>query len=321
VFVSFEQIAKELQLDAAEVEKQVDSARAKLLAIRAKRVWPGLDDKVLGSWNALAIRGLAKAARSLEKPEFAAAAERSLEFIRANLWRPNSKGAGLDGGGRLLATAKDGVAHLNAYLDDYAYLASALLEMLQLRWRNEDAAWLRQILDAMLAHFEDAELGGFFFTSDDHEVLIHRSKSFSDDAIPAGNGIGARALIRAGYLFGETRWLAAAERALRAAWLAMNRFPHGHVSLLEALAEYLYPPEIVIIRETASAGAWQRELGKLYAPHRLVFSIPANLEGLDASIADKKAGGASRAYVCRGSTCSAPVESLSDLIRTAQVRV
>ena len=157
VFVSFEQIAKELLLAVAEVEKHVDSARAKLLAIRNKRVWPGLDDKVLGSWNALAIRGLARASRVLGNAAFASAAERSLEFIRANLWRP-----GANGEGRLLATAKDGVAHLNAYLDDYAYLASALLEMLQLRWRNEDAAWLRQILDAMLAHFEDAELGGSF---------------------------------------------------------------------------------------------------------------------------------------------------------------
>jgi uncharacterized protein YyaL (SSP411 family) len=316
VFVSIEQIAKELSLDPAEVERQVDSARARLLAIRAKRVWPGLDDKVLTSWNALAIRGLAIAARSLEKPQFAEAAERALAFTRAHLWRP-----GLEGGGRLLATAKDGVAHLNAYLDDYAYLANALLEMLQLRWRNEDATWLRQVLDAMLEHFEDAELGGFFFTSDDHEALIHRSKSFSDDAIPAGNGIAARALIRAGYLLGETRWLEAGERTLRAAWLAINRFPHGHMSLLEALAEYLSPPEIVIIRETADCGAWQRELGKLYAPHRMVFSIPANIEGLDAALADKKAGASSRAYVCRGTTCSAPVETPADLIRTAQARL
>jgi uncharacterized protein YyaL (SSP411 family) len=173
----------------------------------------------------------------------------------------------------------------------------------------------------MLQHFEDAQHGGFFFTSDDHEALIHRSKTFSDDAIPAGNGIAARVLIRAGYLLGETRWLTAAERTLRAAWLALERFPHGHMSLLEALAEYLSPPEIVIIRETADAGAWQAELGKLYAPHRMVFTIPAALTELDAAIADKKAGGASRAYVCRGSTCSAPVESLADLIRTAQARV
>src|SRR6185503_21293605 len=128
----------------------------------------------------------------------------------------------------------------------------------------EDLEWLRAVLDAMLEHFQDAKLGGFFFTSDDHETLIHRSKSFSDDAIPAGNGIAARVLIRAGYLLGETRWLAAAERTLRAAWLAMNRFPHGHMSLLEALEEYLDAPEIVIIREhAADAGKWQRELGRL----------------------------------------------------------
>jgi uncharacterized protein YyaL (SSP411 family) len=316
VFVSVEQIAKELQLEPAAIEKHLDAARAKLLAIRSQRVWPGLDDKVLGSWNALAIRGLAIAARVLDKPEFAAAAERALEFVRTRLWR-----FGPNGGGRLLATAKDGVAHLNAYLDDYAYLANALLEMLQLRWRNEDAAWLRQILDAMLEHFEDRELGGFFFTSDDHETLIHRSKSFSDDAIPAGNGIAARALIRAGYLLGETRWLSAAERTLRAAWLALNQFPHGHVSLLEALAEYLKAPEIVIIREAQNAAGWQRELGRLYAPHRMVFSIPADLQGLDPALADKKGGADARAYVCRGSTCSAPVESLADLIRTAQARV
>src|ERR1044072_474838 len=115
----------------------------------------------------------------------------------------------------------------------------------------------------MLAHFEDAALGGFFFTSDDHETLIHRSKSFGDDAIPAGNGIAARALIRAGYLLGEPRYLEAAERTLRAAWLAMNRFPHGHMSLLAALDEYLAPPEIIVIRSQSGDQDWQHELGKL----------------------------------------------------------
>ncbi|HEX6398288.1 MAG TPA: thioredoxin domain-containing protein, partial [Steroidobacteraceae bacterium] len=282
VFVSMENLAKEFQLEPAAVERRVNAARAKLLAIRSKRVWPGLDDKILTSWNALAIRGLAIAARVLDKPAYAGAADAALDFVRHNLWRD----------GRLLATSKDGVSHLNAYLDDYAYLADALLEMLQLRWRNDDVAWLRQILDTMLAHFEDAKLGGFFFTSDDHEALIHRSKSFSDDAIPAGNGIAARALIRAGYLLGETRWLDAAERTLRAAWLPINRFPHGHVSLLGALEEYLTPPEIVVIRGDED---WQREIGRLYAPHRLVFTIPAHLEGMDPAVADKKSGAATRA--------------------------
>ena len=312
IYQPLEQIAKEQELEVAEVERRIDAARAKLLAIRSRRVWPGLDDKILTSWNALAIRGLAIAARALERADFAAAAGRALDFLRAQAWRD----------GRLLATSKDGVSHLNAYLDDYAYLANALIEMLQVRWREDDARWLREVLDAMLQHFEDRELGGFYFTSDDHETLIHRSKSFSDDAIPAGNGIAAGVLVRAGYLLGETRWLEAAERTLRAAWPAMNRYPHGHMSLLEALDEYLNPPEIVIVREhSAERGSWQRELGRLYAPRRLVFTIPADAQGLDPALTDKKAGPSTRAYVCRGSSCSPPVESLPDLVRTAQARI
>jgi len=312
IYQPLEQIAKEQELEVAEVERRIDAARDKLLAIRSRRVWPGLDDKILTSWNALAIRGLAIAARALERADFAAAAGRALDFLRAQAWRD----------GRLLATSKDGVSHLNAYLDDYAYLANALIEMLQVRWREDDVRWLREVLDAMLQHFEDRELGGFYFTSDDHETLIHRSKSFSDDAIPAGNGIAAGVLVRAGYLLGETRWLEAAERTLRAAWLAMNRYPHGHMSLLEALDEYLNPPEIVIVREhSAERGSWQRELGRLYAPRRLVFTIPADAQGLDPALTDKKAGPSTRAYVCRGSSCSPPVESLPDLVRTAQARI
>ena len=173
----------------------------------------------------------------------------------------------------------------------------------------------------MLAHFEDPELGGFFFTSDDHEALIHRSKSFSDDAMPAGNGIAARALIRAGYLLGETRYLEAAERTLRAAWLALNRFPHGHVSLLEALDEYLQPPEIVIIRErgtqaagNASSASCTRRIGWCFRFRRISTAWMRRSR-------TRRPAPTTRAYVCRGSTCSAPVESLPDLIRTAQARV
>ena len=147
VFHSLDEIAKEIAARAGRGRKScVDAARAKLLAIRGKRVWPGLDDKILTSWNALAIRGLALAARHLERPE-----SRGRRGPRARLRARQIVASD----GRLLATAKGGVAHLNAYLDDYAYLANALLEMLQVRWRNADAAWLREMLDAMLAHFED----------------------------------------------------------------------------------------------------------------------------------------------------------------------
>ena len=160
------------------VQATIDTARRKLLAVRGRRVPPARDEKILTGWNALAIRGLAIAARALEQPSLADAATRALDAVRRTLWRD----------GRLLATSRDGRAHLNAYLDDYALLADATLELLQTRWRTEDLAFVRDLLEALLAHFEDRAAGGFWFTSHDHETLIHRSKSFSDDATPNGNG-------------------------------------------------------------------------------------------------------------------------------------
>ena len=284
----------------------VDAARGKLLAVRNRRVWPGRDEKILTSWNALMIRGLASAARAFARSDLDTAATRALDFIRGTLWR----------NGRLLATYKDGRAHLNAYLDDYFYLADAVLELQQVRFRPEELAFASQLLEVALQHFADADAGGFFFTSDDHEKLIHRSKSFSDDATPAGNGIGAFVLQRMGHLLGESRYLQAAERTVRAAGKGIEQYPHAHASLLAALEELLNPAEIVILRgESAQIENWQRELAKVYSPHRLVLAIPAEAGDLPAALAEKTARGTAVAYICRGSTCSPPIASLDEAIR------
>jgi uncharacterized protein YyaL (SSP411 family) len=289
----------------AEVEHLIDSARRKLLAIRSKRIWPARDEKVLTSWNALMIRGLAITARSLRRDDFAAAATSALNFIRAKHWR----------GERLLATSKEGRAHLNAYLDDYVFLADAILELQQVRFRADELAFARELIEVTLAEFADAQAGGFFFTSSDHEQLIHRSKTFSDDATPAGNGVAAFVLQRMGYLLGEPRYLLAAERTLRAAWNALERYPQAHTSLLAALDELSRPAEIVILRGEANAiDLWRVELAKLYAPQRMVIAIPADATALPPALAEKKSEGAAVAYVCRGSECSPTAHSLGDLI-------
>ena len=304
VYRSLESVATEAQVDVETAEARLNSARAKLLALRSQRLWPGRDDKILTSWNALTIRGMAVAALALGRDDLAESATRALDFIRNTLWRD----------GRLLATYKDGRAHLNAYLDDYVYLADAILELQQVRFRQDELAFAGDLLEAALKHFRDASGGGFFFTSDDHETLIHRSKAFSDDAIPAGNGIAAFVLLRMGHLLGEPRYLQAAEQTVRAAWLAIEKYPHGHVSLLNALEEVLAPPTIVILRgEPAAMEEWQHELAKLYDPHRLVIAVPADATNLPAALADKPPRGVTVAYVCRASTCSAPIESLGEL--------
>jgi len=205
-------------------------------------------------------------------------------------------------------------AHLNAYLDDYVYLADAILELQQVRFSAAELGFARELLEVVLRHFADDASGGFYFTSDDHEALIHRSKTFGDDATPAGNGIGARVLLRMGYLLAEPRYLAAAERTLRAAWPAITQYPHAHVSLLAALEELLTPPEIIVLRgEARTIEGWRAALARFYAPQRIVLAIPAEAAGLPAALAEKTARALPVAYICRGSTCSAPIDSLDAL--------
>ena len=309
VAAAVDEIAARIGGSSEAVEALLASARARLLEVRARRVRPARDEKVLTSWNALMIRGLAIAARALGRDELGESAGRALDFIRGTLWRD----------GRLLATSMAGRAHLNAYLDDYVYLVDAVLELQQLRFASGELEFARQLLEAVLQHFPDREAGGFFFTSADHEALIHRSKVFGDDATPSGNGIAARVLLRMGHLLGEPRYLTAAEQTLRAAWPALVQHPQAHVALLNALEELLHPPEIVILRGAAPAiEGWRRELARLYAPRRLVLAIPADAPDLPPALADKTAHAAAVAYVCRGGSCAAPVESLEAL--TEQLR-
>ena len=306
-FEPLEKVAEEAGLTAEETESLLDSARAKLLAVRNRRVWPGRDEKILTSWNGLAIAGLAAAARTLDRADYVDSAARAVAFLREHCWF----------GGRLLAVHKDGRSRFPAYLDDHAFLAWGLLELLQARWHGPWLAWATELAETMLAHFEDREAGGFYFTADDHESLIHRPRTFGDDATPAGNGVAARVLLRLGYLLAEPRYLDAAERTLRAAWSLVERYPHGHTSLLMALDELTEPPTIAVLRGAADdLAVWRAELDKLFEPRRLVLAVPADATGLPAALADKRPQAGTVAYVCRGTTCSAPLATLGELVRS-----
>ncbi|HEY1889385.1 MAG TPA: thioredoxin domain-containing protein [Steroidobacteraceae bacterium] len=306
---SVEDIATTVGHPAQSVEALLSSARGKLLRLREGRVRPGRDDKILASWNGLMIRGMAIAARALGREELVDSAGRALEFVRRTLWRD----------GRLLATYNDGRAHLNAYLDDYAFLADAVLELQQVRFRADELLFARELLEVILRHYGDERAGGFFFTSDDHEQLMHRPKSFGDDATPAGNGVAAFALQRMGYILGETRYLEAAQQTVRAGWTVMERYPQGHTSLLIALEELLHPPEIVVLRgDRETIESWRGELARLYSPRRMVLAVPADATDLPAAIAEKAPRGPAVAYICRGNVCGEPLSSFAEL--TASLR-
>jgi hypothetical protein len=303
---SIDDIAAALGESVPAVAEPIDRARAKLKAVRDVRVWPARDEKILTAWNALTIKGLAIAARVLNRPDLADAATAAVDFIRHTLWRD----------GRLLATTKDGRAHLPAYLDDYAFLADALLELLQARWRSSDLAFAQSLCTVLLAQFEDTETGGFFFTAADHEQLIHRSKTFSDDSVPSGNGVAASVLCRLGYLLGELPYLDAAERTLRAGWSLLQQYPQAHMSMANALEDFLVSTQIVIIRgDAAQVESWAASLSSLYSPTRMIFGIPRDAAGLPPALAAKHAAADTVAYVCAGMTCSAPLSDLSEVAR------
>ena len=306
---SLEDIASDLAISEADVAKHLASAREVLLPVRNSRVWPGRDEKVLTSWNGLTIGAMAAAARALQRVDLADSATRALDFIRAELWKE----------GRLLAVSAEGRSRFPAYLDDHAFLLEAILELLQSRWRSEDLRFAIELAQTLLERFADHDHGGFFFTADDHERLMHRSKTFGDEAIPAGNGVAARALIRLGLLLGESRYLNAAEDTVRAAWPLLVRYPHAHSTLLLALEELLELPTIVIVRgQPRDAAEWRDELTKLYAPNRLVFAIPDEASDLPEALAAKRPTSDTVAYVCRGMTCSEPLRSLAAVVALAQ---
>jgi uncharacterized protein len=311
-FMSPDQFAAGSGLDGAEVQMRLASAHAKLCAARESRVRPGRDEKILAAWNGLMIRGMAIAARVLGDAALAESASRAMAFVRQEMVRE----------GRLQAAWKDGQARFPAYLDDYAFMLDAALELLQVRWDSADLEFAVSLADTLLARFEDRENGGFLFTADDHEKLIERPRPLADDAMPAGNGVAALGLNRLGCLLGERRYLEAADRAVRSALPAIRRAPFAHCALLDALEEQLDPPEIVIVRGAPKRAAdWARTARLVYAPRRLVFEIPPDEAGLPPALAEKAAPETgAQAWICRGMTCLPPVDSLSGLTTALKSR-
>ena len=298
------EVAQQLACQEETTGALLESARAKLFAAREVRVRPGRDDKVLTSWNALMIKGLARAARRFNRPDWLALAQRAADALGGTVWR----------GGRLLASYKDGQARHNAYLDDYAFLLDALLELLQAGWRGQDWRWALELSEALLAHFQDGEAGGFFFTSHDHEKLIHRAKPAFDNAQPSGNGVAANALNRMGVLTGEARFSQAAEGAVRAFLADIQDHPAPYPTLLGTLGDLLAPPTLVVLRgPEPELSRWKAALDRGAESRAMLFSLPDNAEHIPSGLAKPRREHVN-AHVCSGVTCMPEIFQLSDLM-------
>jgi hypothetical protein len=276
-------------------------AKERLYEVRAKRVWPGLDDKRLAAWNALMISALAEAGAVLDEPRYLDAARDCAAFVLGSMRDP---------GGRLLRTFKDERAHLNAYLEDHAYLIEALLTLYESSFEPRWFAAARDLADRLIARFADNERGGFFETSSDHEQLVARRKDLEDNPIPAGNSSAAYGLLRLAALTGEHEYERRAEGVLRLLHELAPRHPQAFAHLLQALDFRL-----ARTREVALAGDETAELERVvrskFRPH--IVLAGGQPDGVPLMQGRETVGGRPAAYVCERFSCRRPVTEPAEL--------
>jgi uncharacterized protein YyaL (SSP411 family) len=283
-------------VEAAEPEGFEASRRA-LYEVRAKRVWPGLDDKRLTAWNALMISALAEAGAVLGREDYLDAARACADFVWSEL---------RDGDGNLLRTYKDGQARLNAYLEDHAFLLEALLSLYEASFETVWFERARGLGETLLARFADPERGGFFSTSDNHESLIARRKEIGDHPIPSGNSAAASGLLRLAALTGEHSYERAAEGVFRLFAEPASRQPEAFGHLLRAIDFHLAPTkEVALVGDDLSELA--TTVRTKFHPHLVLAGGPeGSVE--PALLAQRPAvDGLPTAYACENFACKQPV--------------
>ncbi len=303
--------AGRLGVSEADFRARLDGIRHRLLAARAERPRPLLDDKVLTDWNGLMIAALAKAAWAFDAPEYAERASKAADFLLTTMRTED---------GRLLHRWRRGTAGIPALLDDYAFLVWGLVELHQATF---EPRWLRAALDlhrTMRTHFEDEAHGGLFLSPDDGEVLLVRQKEYYDGAIPSGNAVAALSGLRLGRLTGQTELEDAAERILRSAPVAQQ--PVGHTMTMVATGFSLGPAQEITVAGAPGAADTDALLGVLrsrYLPNAVVHLRPPEQEELGdlAPYTETQTmqDGQATAYVCEHFACQAPTVEAEELKR------
>ncbi|HEY7355968.1 MAG TPA: thioredoxin domain-containing protein, partial [Ktedonobacterales bacterium] len=313
------EIAEQQGVSVERLEQALARGREVLYKVRSERVWPGLDNKILTGWNGLMLRSFAEAARALGRDDYRASAERTADFLLTTM----------NSGGRLLRSYRDGQAKLKGYLEDYANLALALLELYQTTYEARWFGAARKLADQMIDLFWDEADGGFFGTGKDHEALVGRPKELMDNATPSGNSSAAELLLRFAAYTGEDSYRARAETILRPLIPAMAEHPSALSQMLIAL-DFLSGPayEVAIIGDPAAADtrALLDALHQQFRPN-LVLAV-ARPDDSDAIKAvpllqeRPQRDGAATAYVCQNFACKEPVttpEALAAQLRAASV--
>ena len=289
------------------VREIVNTSSEKLLKIREKRIRPGLDDKILTSWNALMISAFAKGYQVSNEESFLNAAKKCVSFINEKLFAE----------GKLLRTYKNGTAKIQGYLEDYAYYANSLIDVFEM---SPDVEYLQKAKDLgnyLLDHFWDESQSSFFMTADNHEQLIIRPKSNYDLSMPSGNSVAAYLLLRLYHLTQEQKFLETATKVMKSQAMMAAENPFGFGYLLNTIFMYLQKPtEITILN--SSNDEMTNYIFKEFLPESIIVAINNKLQ-LDKLSSLVFFSGKefhqekTTTFVCKDFSCSLPLESISDI--------
>ena len=300
----FEQAAGDASVDLESLRDQLAADRRQLRLAREQRVRPGRDDKVLTAWNSLAIKSLAIGGAVLDQPRYIEAAERAAKFILSAM-RQDS--------GRLLHAFRDGKAHLDGYLDDYAYTIEAFIALFE---ATAQARWIEratELADRMLAHFEDRDLGGFFYTAADAESLITRNKDWHDGSLVSGNASAAMGLLRLSRLTDRDDYRAAVERTLQAAGEILQNQSAACGALLSVLDRFWHDDEQIVlaVNNPESMARLRPQFLKSFRPHATVSWVVGDAPetGPMAALNQQREviDGQPTLYQCRDFDCQKPM--------------
>lgn len=319
---SKETLSKQYNISIDKVEEILNETLEILYKVRKKRIAPGKDDKILTSWNALMISALVSAYKVTDNEDYSDFAKKTINFIEKKLSYD---------GNRLNHTYKDGLAKINGYLDDYSYYINALLDVFEISANPFYLQRAIQYLDSLIIHFWDNNEKSFFFTPNDHEQLILRTKNFYDLAIPSGNSMAVYALLRIHFITQNQDYLDKAELVIKSCYKAALGNPFGFGQLLISLYLYFKKPLEIIILQNKKKDYNKREMKKWimkqYIPNSITLALefPSDelqqlmssniftlFKGKQIDIAHNEKF-MECVYICKDFTCSLPMYSLAEL--------
>jgi uncharacterized protein YyaL (SSP411 family) len=304
-------VAERLNLSVDELRAKLTAIKDKLYAVRTQRVHPGLDDKILTAWNGMMLASLAEAARVLDRPDYQVAAVKNADFILANMKTVD---------GRLLRTHKSGVTNqrIKATLEDYGCLIDGLLELYQTTFDERWFVEARVLTDSVLEHFA-AQDGGFFDTADDHEALIARPRNMQDNAVPSGNAMMSKNLVRLAAYTADDRYDEAARRALALLTEAMQQYPQAFgesLSAVDMLVTGLSEVALIGAPDSPATKSLLDVLRKPYRPNIITALSPVDVpaESTVPLLSYRTLRhDQPTVYVCRHFVCANPVNTPADL--------